>query len=149
MEDSIKEFITHKCSHLNVHLNSLLSVNEKIKSPIEQIFFLEWQFQHMFLQNRKYFFFPQFKQAGITGNYIVDFMVLDRTYRPLIAIEIDGHDFHEKTKEQVRKDKKRERFISKNVTYFLRFSGSEVFRNPERSVNEVIELIEKAEEEKK
>jgi len=146
MEDSIKEFIEKKCLCLSEYLTSMLSIQRKIKSPIEKMFYLEWHYQRLFSQRGEYFLLPQFQQTDITGKYIVDFLVTDIFINnPIIVIEIDGHDFHEKTKEQVRKDKIRERFITKNVKKFLRFSGSEVFENPGKAVNEVMSLINEIE----
>lgn len=46
-----------------------------------------------------------------------------------IAIECDGHAFHEKTKEQAARDKKRDREILAAGYPVMRFAGSEVFAN--------------------
>lgn len=155
MEESIEIYIAQSSLQSNVpilietYLVSLLEIHPEIISPIEKLFFLEWHFQRMFQVNDDYWIIPQFKNASITGYYKVDFMILGPDNHPLIAIEINGHNFHEKTKEQVRKDKERERFITKNVTKFLRFSGSEVFKNPSKAVNEVLSLIDKIKEDEK
>jgi very-short-patch-repair endonuclease len=58
-----------------------------------------------------------------------------------IAIELDGHDFHERTKEQAAQDRARERTIVRHGYIIQRFTGSEVYRNPRKCVEEVIELI--------
>jgi very-short-patch-repair endonuclease len=58
------------------------------------------------------------------------------------AIEVDGHDFHEKTKEQVQRDKKRDRALVKAGYKVLRFAGSEIFKSPTGVVKEIIEVIE-------
>lgn len=52
-------------------------------------------------------------------------------------IECDGHDFHEKTKEQVARDKKRDRKIQLTGIPILRFSGSEIFKRPKACINEI------------
>lgn len=57
-----------------------------------------------------------------------------------VDIEIDGHDFHEKTKEQAAKDKKRERWLVSQNVHLLRFTGSEVFKNPGRCWSEVFNI---------
>lgn len=44
-----------------------------------------------------------------------------------VAVEVDGHDFHERTKEQARKDKRRDRALTVAGWKILRFAGSEVF----------------------
>lgn len=49
---------------------------------------------------------------------------------PLIVVECDGHDFHEKTKEQAARDKERDREIQIAGYAILRFTGSEIHNNP-------------------
>lgn len=65
------------------------------------------------------------------GNYRVDFMILIRGNANLtrIAVECDGHDFHEKTKEQAARDKKRDRDLLLAGVKVLRFTGSEIYRD--------------------
>jgi hypothetical protein len=59
-----------------------------------------------------------------------------------LVVEIDGHDFHEKTREQASRDKSRDRqMISKGYTVF-RFTGSDVFNNVEGVVGEIISFID-------
>lgn len=63
------------------------------------------------------------------GKHRVDFLVEYSVYK--FVVECDGHDFHERTKEQVSRDKKRDReIVSKGYTVF-RFSGSEIWRSPQ------------------
>lgn len=57
------------------------------------------------------------------------------------AIEIDGHNFHEKTKEQVQADKRKDRDYLKYGFTPIRFSGSEVYRNPIDCVRETLSII--------
>lgn len=56
-------------------------------------------------------------------------------------IEIDGHDFHEKTKEQVRKDKQRERYLQSKGYIVIRFTGSEVYNNNHKCWYELLQII--------
>jgi very-short-patch-repair endonuclease len=110
-----------------------------ILSPVEQIFLMEWNFlgvDHAHGVRLE----PQ-KELSIPGGTVkIDFVVIGQPQLNL-AIEIDGHDFHEKTKEQVARDKSRERSIQIAGYTVFRFSGSEVFKNSRKCVNEVIELI--------
>lgn len=46
-----------------------------------------------------------------------------------IAIECDGHDFHERTPEQAQRDKSRDRFLSEQGWIVLRFTGREITRD--------------------
>jgi very-short-patch-repair endonuclease len=111
-----------------------------ITSPIEQIFLMEWRFlrvdERYGLKIR-----PQdtLKVDGTTYN--IDFVVETPNGEMKLAIELDGHDFHEKTKEQAARDRQRERTIVKQGYTIFRFTGSEVFRNPRQCVEEVIEMI--------
>jgi hypothetical protein len=60
-----------------------------------------------------------------------------------VIVEVDGHDFHEKTKEQAARDKSRDRAVlrvSRRPT--VRFAGSEIHADPVGCVKEVIALLE-------
>jgi hypothetical protein len=70
----------------------------------------------------------------VIGPYRVDFLAFD-----YIVIEIDGHDSH-KTKEQRDKDYKRERFLQKEGNFVVRFTGTEVFLDSDKCVEEVFEI---------
>lgn len=72
--------------------------------------------------------FPQV----IIGAYRVDFFIAYRTSKKLtgVVIECDGHEFHEKTKQQVRRDKARDRFLQSKDYKVLRFAGSELWEHP-------------------
>jgi len=50
-------------------------------------------------------------------------------YRKVFAIECDGHEWHEKTKEQVARDKLRDRRLILDGIVPIRFSGSEIHNN--------------------
>ncbi len=55
----------------------------------------------------------------------------------LFAIECDGHDFHEKTKEQARRDKSRDRHLLKSGVHVVHFTGSEIWHDAGGCVSEV------------
>lgn len=54
-----------------------------------------------------------------------------------IGIELDGHDFHEKTKQQVTYRNKRDRDLQQAGWHIFHFSGSELWKSPFDAVNEV------------
>lgn len=58
------------------------------------------------------------------------------------AIEIDGHDFHEKTKAQVARDKSRDRDFTFSGINTIRFTGSEVFYNAEKCLRDALEAAQ-------
>lgn len=49
---------------------------------------------------------------------------------PRFAIELDGHDFHERTKEQVEIRNRRDRLLQDANWRVIHFSGSEFHRDP-------------------
>ncbi len=46
------------------------------------------------------------------------------------VVECDGHDFHERTKEQAARDRARDRELQQMGFRVLRYTGSEIWRNP-------------------
>lgn len=47
-----------------------------------------------------------------------------------LHVELDGHDYHERTKEQAEKDRSRDRWFSMHGLRVIRFTGREVWRDP-------------------
>jgi very-short-patch-repair endonuclease len=47
-----------------------------------------------------------------------------------IIIECDGHDFHERTKEQAARDRSRDRAAQAAGFMMLRYTGSEIYKDP-------------------
>lgn len=71
---------------------------------------------------------PQARPHGLP--YRIDFALLhDTEPRVRVAVELDGHDFHEKTKEQAARDKSRDRDLTEAGWLVVRFTGSEVYRD--------------------
>jgi len=65
------------------------------------------------------------------GTFRLDYAVV-RTVgrrRVRVAVELDGHEFHQKTKEQVERDHRRSRALAKAGWTVLRYAGSEVWRD--------------------
>ena len=58
-----------------------------------------------------------------------------------VLVECDGHDFHEKTKEQVQKDKKRDRDLASKGYTLLRFTGSEIWKDPFKCASEIYQYL--------
>lgn len=65
--------------------------------------------------------------------------VSDRFHR--VAVELDGHDFHERTKEQAARDRSRDRLLTIDGWTVLRFTGSEVDRDVARCWSEVLSVL--------
>lgn len=60
------------------------------------------------------------------------------TWHELI-VECDGHDFHERTKLQAAKDRSRDRSAQLGGRIILRFTGSELWRDPVACADEVLQ----------
>lgn len=75
--------------------------------------------------------------------YRIDFILVSTLYDKVnfLFIECDGHDFHERTKEQAARDKARDRFFTSQGFHSIRFTGSEIFRDPEKVVGEAIQIV--------
>lgn len=67
----------------------------------------------------------------VIGTYRADIVLQLDTWRRLI-VECDGHDWHDRTKQQAAYDRARDRelLVLKFVT--IRFTGSEIHHSPER-----------------
>lgn len=92
-------------------------------------------------QDRILYIVPQYR----LGAHRVDFLIWwrDANLREAaIVVECDGHDFHEKTKEQAARDKKRDRYLSMHVARVLRFTGSEIYRDPFACAEEAFGLMD-------
>ena len=66
-----------------------------------------------------------------------------------MAVECDGHNFHEKTKTQVAHDKKRDRVLQSVGLRVFRFSGSEIWADAIGCAKEVYAQMEKDEDAKR
>lgn len=84
------------------------------------------------------------------GPYRADFVIHYTSHtagtKADLVVEVDGHDFHEKTKEQASRDKARDRFFLGEGFQVARFTGSDVYRDPfgcaEEAWNLVVRLAE-------
>jgi very-short-patch-repair endonuclease len=114
-----------------------------VDSPIEQIFLMEWYYlarDERFGPKIMALKLDPHRKLKVDDNeYEVDFLITGQN-KHKIAVELDGHDFHEKTREQVSRDKSRERSLTLAGFTVFRFSGSEICRNSRRCVEQVIEL---------
>lgn len=78
------------------------------------------------------------RQQVAAGAYRLDFAVEQFTVvdelwsgsHRRIAIECDGHDFHDRTREQAERDKSRDRELAALGWTVLRFTGREIYRDP-------------------
>lgn len=132
-------------------------VEGKIKSPIEDLFFIAVHAQcapeYLELNPEPWFderrnewrigfglhMFPQFT----VGKYRVDFL-LEYTDGPQpnqVVVELDGHDFHDKDKAQRAYEKGRDRFLVASGYRVLHFTGSEVVADPYKVAFEALKIL--------
>ena len=132
---------------VTAHVADILRDVDGCESPIEVMLgiainararYLRWRFWSQLN--------PQYSVSVPGGDYRVDFavaLVEHATDNGVgVYVECDGHDFHEKTKEQAARDKKRDRDLSTDGTPVLHFTGSEIWRNAEACAREVIARLE-------
>lgn len=111
---------------------------EQTESPIEALMFFELLVQRSsgdFTCNHDH-------QIAVTpqakiDKYRVDFLLECECPSKKLVIECDGHEFHERTKQQAARDKKRDRDLA-NLGYQVRhYTGSEIYRDPKIAVWDV------------
>lgn len=79
--------------------------------------------------------FPQF----VWRSYRIDWVLKIPRVTPtdLIFIECDGHDYHERTKEQAARDRQKDREIQGAGIPILRFTGSEIYADASGCVDQI------------
>jgi len=92
-------------------------------SPLEEMFY-ELAFLDLHL-------YPQ----HAVGQYRLDFAIPNK----MIAIELDGHEYH-KTKYQRTHDAQRDRWLYGQGWHVLRFTGTEIYKNLDRCIDEICKL---------
>lgn len=58
-----------------------------------------------------------------------------------LVVECDGHEFHEKTKEQVKHDNERDFELKSSGYEVLHFSGSQIYNSPFKCARDVLDFI--------
>lgn len=72
------------------------------------------------------------------GRYALDLLLWSHS---VLAIECDGHDWHERTPEQAAHDRRRDRAVLRTGIPTIRFTGREILRNPDGCAIEVIDTF--------
>lgn len=128
-------------------------IPDECKSPIEQLFYYAYSivdFENEGGDCHSLYILPQEEIHANGKTYYADF-VFDSDYlkddgdipeNPLkLVIECDGHEFHERTKEQVKRGNERD-YNLKSVGYdILHFSGSQIHNEPITCAKKVYEYI--------
>lgn len=136
-------------------------MNEAIQSPIEKIFITAFELYTELENKEKIYLFEQEKIQLENKTYYADFMFKADDYVNgtlfgdklkkidyKLIIECDGHEFHEKTKEQVKHDNEREYDLKMAGYEILRFSGSQIYNEPLKCARDTYNyILKKIEEE--
>lgn len=82
------------------------------------------------------------------GPHRVDFLIVVAFPSPAgglvfkkYIVECDGHDFHERTKEQAARDKSRDRYLQTLGYPIYRYTGSEIFKNDPQLLRDLEQAI--------
>lgn len=123
-----------------------------VESPLEMLFLIWWAAVHE-ASNGRYDPFRIEAQSEVVLNdqhYRVDFRIVPEVLTPedlpaferwqSIAVEVDGHAFHERTKEQVQLRDSRDRALLAAGWRVFHFSFSEFTTEPVKCVEEVLEF---------
>jgi very-short-patch-repair endonuclease len=82
-----------------------------------------------------------FQEMPVDG-YRVDFAIVGGCLNEWeVAVECDGHNFHERTADQAKHDRRRDRYLQAKGWRVMRFTGSEIVRDVRGCVDELVELL--------
>lgn len=85
---------------------------------------------------------PQYMIKDGDKIYFADFFLLFEHIDWIkIVVECDGHEFHQKTKKQVEHDNEREMRLKLLGYDVLRFSGSQIYKNPMKCANDIVDYV--------
>lgn len=117
--------------------------SKQAESPMEELFWAGWEMMKPHALIPPEAFLVVCPQAEIE-RYRADFLfqIKDESgkYQNLV-VEVDGHDFHERTKSQAAHDKSRDRWMTSNGYQVMRFTGSEIWANPLQCAVEVADRL--------
>lgn len=108
-------------------------------SPIEKIMRMALNisaFKHGFLIENQY------EITSVSGKkYRADFAIIhldeEDNENVIVLVECDGHEYHNKTKIQVKRDNERDMDIKLSGYEVLHFSGSQIYENPFKCAEDV------------
>lgn len=112
---------------------------EACESPIERLLASAlWSVAPDFCDDGWCVIKPQHEIDTNQGRYRADFFIgaLIRGHLVSMVVECDGHDFHERTKEQAAADKARDRALQRRGFNVIRFTGSEIHNYPRSCAQE-------------
>lgn len=88
------------------------------------------------------FIVPQWKVGSYRADFLLGMAGAGTHRQTSIIVECDGHQWHEKTREQARRDKERERALNLEVAKVIRFTGSEIHNRPLACFEEALSALD-------
>jgi very-short-patch-repair endonuclease len=76
----------------------------------------------------------------LVDRYRVDFLAWFDYGDAFVAIECDGHDWHDRTKQQASADRARDRALLRLGVTTIRFTGSDIFHDADACAVEAIDI---------
>ncbi|HKY80628.1 MAG TPA: DUF559 domain-containing protein [Sphingobium sp.] len=76
------------------------------------------------------------------GQYRVDFLL--QMGANALVVECDGHDYHERTKQQAAADRSRDRAMLEAGYHVMRFTGSEIWKDALACARQALNYLEDA-----
>lgn len=89
----------------------------------------------------------QVRSQAKVGKWRVDYLITiisDANVASSLIVECDGHDFHERTKEQAKRDRERDREAQALGYTIYRFTGSELYADALKCARDVFRWAESA-----
>lgn len=146
LPDNIKYLVDCEIQNFTM---GLLDDMVDCESPIEMLMSLALHKEEKGYRFRNLDIMDISKQANIIcgdNKYRADFLIvaaiIEKKKMFNFVVEVDGHDFHQKTKKQVERDNTRNRNMALYGYNVIRFSGSEIYANSNKCASEVFTFIE-------
>lgn len=133
------------------------ALNEECKSPIEEIFDFAFHIVNFMHEGKNGSpgiemdaqYTIEIEGKTYKADFFYDSDSPDNNYMGFkgknhlkLVVECDGHDFHEKTVEQVNRDNARDFYLQLSGYDVLHFSGSQIFDDPLQCAMDVYNYIQ-------
>lgn len=149
----IQVALDHYVEDARASMLSLIQCNLRLcESPLEAAFMAQW----IALTSERHNFDLDFQaQRKVTANghhYRLDFVfapskfgwfapLIGHPHEPKVAVEMDGHEFHERTADQVTERNRRDRDLQSAGWTVLHLSGSEFNRDGYAATDIIRDLV--------
>jgi len=139
----IQAYIMEQLTAYGLHL-CLLAEEAALESPIERLLYLalyEQAGSRVHADGGNLLIHPQAEVTTQDGTWRVDFLLRGQIGQSsaLLVVECDGHDYHERTRAQARRDRFRDRSLQAAGYTVLRFTGSEIWAAPDACACQVMD----------